>query len=239
MRTRISFLTLVLSVGAAYGSVVVAPNANAAANGNSDTLIVFSEGTQAWNFQWQLAASQLTAMVGDTISAIGFRLDAGSASFAAGTSIGSWDLELSGAANALGSMSTTLANNIGAGATTVYNNSLVLPAMTGGAGPNPFFLITFTTPYTYTGGDLLMTLSVLAGGANNNVVLDANTVDSHGDTAGGPVGTANQAQFFNYPITEFQFNPTTAVPEPGSLLLFLGGGLALAGAKRRKQSDRA
>jgi hypothetical protein len=238
MRTRLSLLTLVLSVGAAYGSVVVAPNANAAANGNADTFIVFSEGTQAWTFQWQLAASQLTAMVGDTISAIGFRLDAGSSSFAAGTSIGSWDLELSGAANALGSMSTTLANNIGAGATTVYNNSLVLPAMTGGAGPNPFFLINFTTPYTYTGGDLLMTLSVLSGGAINNVVLDANTVDSHGDTAGGPGGN-NEAQFYNYPITEFQFNATTAAPEPGSLLLFLGGGLALAATKLRRLSSRA
>jgi hypothetical protein len=217
----------------AHAGLLVAPNANAGANGNAVSFIPLGETASGWTFQWQFPAAQLASMVGDTITAIGFRLPGGISSIAAGVTEASWDLELSGAANSIGSLSPTFANNIGAGATTVYNNSLTLPAMTGGAGPNPFFLISFTTPYTYTGGDLLMTL--VTGIASQSVEIDANAPDSNGDTVGAsmPGATTGRAEFYNYPITEFQFT-ATAAPEPGTVALFLTGGLALCGLYRRR-----
>lgn len=215
----------ILSMGAAHAGLIVAPNANAGSNGNTEQFALFGEGTTPVEFQWQFAASQLTGMAGSDVTGIGFRLPGGSTSISAGTSIGTWTLELSGAANSIGSMSTTFANNIGTGATTVLSGGLTLPGITGGAGPNPFFLIPFMTPFSYSGGDLVMTLIV-----NNasSFSVDANGVDTLGDTVGQIGGASPNAQFFNYPITEFQFGP---VPEPASLLL-TAAGVALIAARR-------
>jgi hypothetical protein len=231
MKTKLLCLALAVGVSA-YGSFLVAPGANTSANGDGFTVIPFSSG--AWTFQWQIAASQLAPMAGDTVTSIGFRLATGASNVAAGASITNWDLELSPAANALGSLSTTFANNIGAGGVTVYDSSVTLPALTGGAGPNPFFLITFTTPYTYTSGDLLMTLVIPGGGPQ--LALDGNLVDANGDTAGQPGGGTAQAQFFNYPITEFGY--TTATPEPATLGLCAAALLAFCGAKARRAFNR-
>lgn len=219
------FLAVALAGGVAHAGLVVAPNANTSTSGTTDQLALFGEGATAVEFQWQFAASQFTGLAGSDITGIGFRLPGDSTSISAGTSIGTWTLELSGAANSIGSMSTTFANNIGAGATTVLSGGLTLPGITGGAGPNPFFLIPFTTPFSYSGGDLVMTLTV-----NNasSFAIDANGVNTIGDTVGQIGGGTSMAQFFNYPITEFQ---TGAVPEPASLLL-TAAGVALIAARR-------
>ncbi len=232
MRKLTLTVFLIAVAGTIDASTIVAPNGNAAANGNGSSVVPFSDGTNLFEFQWQIAASQLTSMVGQDITAIGFRLQGGASSVASGTTIGTWDLELSGAANALGSLSTTLANNIGAGATTVYNNSLTLPALTGGAGPNPFFLISFTTPFLYTGGDLLMTLDVANAAPVLTIPVDANSPDANGNAV---VQQGTRTGFVNYPITEFQFFAPSELPEPGSLVLFLTGGLALLGAGIRRK----
>jgi hypothetical protein len=200
----------------AQASLLVAPNANAETNGSTDQFGVFGNGQgTAITFQWDLAASQLTPLDGTAITGIGFRLPGGARNISSPTTVGSWDLELSGSLNPIGSLNATPANNIASNAVVVYNNSsLVIPAnsLIGGAGPNPFFLINFTTPFTYTGGDLLMTVTEPA---ITNLMVDANSVDALGDTA-ACFGTSCQAQFYNYPITEFQYS---AVPEPASFLL--------------------
>jgi PEP-CTERM motif len=203
-------------------SLLIAPNANAATSGNANQSILLSEGAPPLTFQWDLAASQLTAMMGDTIDAIGFRLASASSNVTGPTTIGTFDLQLSSSLNPIGSLSGTPVNNIGPDAVTVYAGSLVLGSLTGGAGPNPFFLINFVTPFTYTGGDLLMTENVANAPAIGTVFVDANFVDSLGDTSSTLNG--GEAQFFNYPITEFEYSPSTAVPEPSAVLL-LGIGL--------------
>src|SRR5277367_7144354 len=80
-------------------SLLVAPNGDTAANGNAGTIIPFAEGAAAITFQWDLAGSQLTPMIGDTINAIGFRLLTGSSNVPGPTTIGTFDLQLSSSLN--------------------------------------------------------------------------------------------------------------------------------------------
>ncbi len=206
------------------------PNANTSVEGTGSQFELFGESGGTNEFQWQLAASQLTSVVGDSLTGIGFRLQAGQASIAGPTDISTFNLELSPSVNPIGALSTTFTNNIGAGGVTVLSGALALGALTGGAGPNPFFIINFNTPYTYNGGDLVMTLNT---SSNSNFGVDADGVDSLGDTVGSSNG--GEAQFFNYPITEFQAAAVTAnAPEPASLLTMAAGILLLASLRSKK-----
>jgi hypothetical protein len=230
---------LFLTACAAHAGLVVLPNGDASANGNNFTVIPLGSGSTGWAFQWDISGSQMGSVpVGSSITAIGFRLEGSQGTGPASPeTVGTFDLQLSTSLNALGSLSTTEANNIGSDAVTVLSGGLTIPtdAFTGGTGPNPFYLIDFTTPYTYEGGDLLFSLSV------NNIVgalsLDANNVDANGDTVGAMGGGAGRSEFYNYPTTELEFTAGTSTPEPSSLLL-LGAGLAFLAGRRLRVSQR-
>ena len=219
-------------------SVIVAPNANASTAGNAGTFIPFSNNT--WTFQWQIAASQLTPMAGSNVNAIGFRLGSSVPGVAAGENVGNWALQLSGAANSLGGMTSNFAANVGSGATTVHSGGLTLPELPGGATVNGFFLIPFTTLYHYTGGDLLVTLQV-SGGRPDLPAIDGVTAGSGGvvNTVGQIAGSGVEVGYYNAPITGFRYaapvTPPASVPEPAAIsVLLLGGILAFAAPSRRK-----
>jgi hypothetical protein len=244
-RLRLVFtgFLLLAAVPLARGGVIVTPNADDGTEGNNSTVIPFSN--VAWTFQWAVAASQLGSVpAGSQLTAIGFRLDGGqppgpSSSF----TIANWNLQLSRSLRAPGSLSATYASNIGADVVLVRSGPLTLApnSFPGGASPNPFVDVTFTTPYTYTGGDLLVTLRQSGGGpllqldsiSLPNALIDS--VGSFGDNA----AASGVAHLFSVPVNDFQFTMATAIPEPAGLTLVASGALvALRYLRRRRKAAR-
>jgi hypothetical protein len=209
-------------------TIVVAPNANARTNGSVVQFGVL--GNAPVTFQTDIAASQLTSLVGETITSIGYRLPSGASSIGSVTLTG-FSLELSGSTHAIGSLSTNQAANIGANAQVVDSGTLTLTGLVGGTGPNPFFLINFTTPYLYTGGDLLVTDSFSTSG--NDFAVDAVPPGSLIDTSAIFNGSNSKAEFYNPPVTEFVAT-TSPIPEPGSVTLLGTGVVTLAGLLRKR-----
>jgi PEP-CTERM motif len=225
-------LLLALCLNAHAASLLVAPNANAGVNGSTVQYGVLGNGDdENITFQYDISASQLTPMVGASVTALGFRLPGGSLTIGTISNVGPYSLELSGSLNPIGSLNPNPANNIAPGGVTVYSSSLVIPAnsLIGGPGPNPFYLINFSTPYLYSGGNLLVTLT---NTAQVSIPVDANVVDSIVDTA-ACFGSFCQAEYFNYPITEFQYG-TPTIPEPSTIALVGSGLLGVAGIARRR-----
>ena len=235
---RITALTSALIIPLHAANItVVAPNANTTTAGSQAQYGLFNSGNA--NFQWLLGASQFSAVpIGSQVTSIGFRFIEGPSNGAAVT-FPQWNLQLSSSLYAVGSLTTTFNSNVGPDAVSVRSGPLTIPAgsFQGPGLPSyPFFLIALTTPYTYTGNDLLATLSIT--GAGNGFAVDAAAPDGIGDTVGviGSNAAIGRSHFFNYPITEYVFSTPNQVPEPSTCALFgsgLLGFLALTQRRRR------
>ncbi|MBC8104678.1 MAG: hypothetical protein H7Z41_19055 [Cytophagales bacterium] len=243
----VTSITSVVAISLAAGAPVFAdsvtiPSAFASTEGN-----VNKGFGAALTYQVVYDSSLLTGLnVGDQITGLTFRLNGVNSSSPA-LLTQNFDVYLGPSNFAAGSLSDSVVANQGTGTVQVQSGALSLAANaftdTGGLGPNPFGqVITFNSSYTYTGSNLLLTVSSTA--FNANILLDANT---------GTVGTqlrqafsynalTTDLNFLNYtPITQLQVeravvSPTA--PEPGSAALLLsvvGAGIFVAGKQWRRR----
>jgi hypothetical protein len=233
----LGFLGL-LSARASADDYVVPPayaNANGAAGASFSLLSTDYTGQQAYS------ASLLSGIpVGSVIDGFSLRLKAGQSTVTTAVTSAHFDISIGPSAFHPGSLTTSTTGNQGPGTVLARSGPITFPAnsFVGGAGPNPFGpLVSFTTPYTYTGSDLLLTFSDTA--FSSSIVCDA-TTGLASTTAQGQqdVGVYNSTFLPNSfqgfaVITQFHFTP---VPEPSGCVLC---GLAvLAGVAFRKSSRR-
>jgi PEP-CTERM motif len=223
--------------------LLVAPNANTSTSGDNVQYGILDTGNVAFQFAYN--ATQFSTLTSGTqITGIGFRLPAGASTFNTALVYSSFGIQIGQSTAAPGALSTTFATNEAGDTITAYSGPLTIGAgsFVGGAGPNPFVEITFTTPYTYTGGNLLVTLRHSDPGSS--ISVDANSfpgINGIADTVadfGDANGTSGTEGYFNAPVAGFYFNGNSAAtPEPASLTL-LGIGIAgIAGqAWRRKRA---
>jgi hypothetical protein len=141
---------------------VVIPSGYDNTQGNATNTSPFGGGEQ--RFQMALGASALGAIPsGTAITAVAFRLYGTPPTV--DQTIAEFDVSLSTPANPVGSLSTTFAANRGADAVLTRGGPLPIPVADypTGQSPNAFGRpITFSTPFVYHGGDLLIEIATTA-----------------------------------------------------------------------------
>jgi hypothetical protein len=221
---------------------VIAPPAFAATEGEIYQYAITQVG--AWTYQVQYAAAQLSGLTpGQQITGLRFRVDNTLATTPQTLTYSDYTVQLSQATNPITGMSTTFAANQ-LNPVTVYDAPLTFDAadMPTGSFPNAFGpTITFATPYTYQGGDLVLyfTHSVSSTGSENGVGMDATLVQNtetgyrafiqnsqNAATANGTTATIVITQFVT---------TANAAPEPAAAVLFATGLLPVLGAVVRRQ----
>jgi hypothetical protein len=149
-----------------------------------------------------------------------------------------FDIYLGPSAFAPGSLSDSVAANEGPGTVLARSGPLTFAAdsFPGGGSPNAFGpTIALTTPYTYTGGDLLLTLSYTAPSGSIPFDAERGLAGAEARQALGFDQATVGADSPEYAlIVRFDFTPAS-VPEPSSLVmaaLALGGVGAWCAARR-------
>ncbi len=153
------------------------------------------------------------------------------------TNVGSYDIQLGKSVNGPATLSTTVANNLGADATTVRSGALAIPAGAMAAAPTtgtaPYtFEIPFTTSYPYVGGSLINVVRQSGTGSDGHV--DAifytdpeNGVDTKG-YFGDPQGTASTPNAANVPVVRYSADAQVIVPNAVANGVGLGGNYIFA-----------
>ncbi|MBX3388046.1 MAG: hypothetical protein KF691_01180 [Phycisphaeraceae bacterium] len=159
-----------------YIPSVMTPNSLATAEGNSAWNLPFVSN---YSVQTIIPASQLkTVTVGSAITGFSLRADGNNATGipTADTNLTQFDVSIAPATHGPLSISTTYANNIGAGEVIVRSGPMTVPANAYPALGTPrenAWYVPFTRAYVYTGGDLCVTFrgqgSLTAG---SNLFLD-------------------------------------------------------------------
>lgn len=226
--TPFQFLTLRgQAVPNATTSLLTVPPANAIVEGDTAEDVSFDDppGRTA---QWVYAEALLTHVpIGARITGLRFRLNGGG-SFEPDqeTTWPSYTVTVARSLNPPNALSLTYADNLGADATLVRSGPLTFAAGSFPAGdrPNTFGpLIPFDTPYTYTGGDLLV--MVTHPGSNEVVVADAEMDAELGGVFGSSGGSSALVSLGRAPVVQLELDTPVPAPVP---MLAVGGRLALA-----------
>jgi hypothetical protein len=251
----------------AEATIVVGPNQYATTPGTNNVNSPFGAASTSsvYVLQVQYAASLFSNVaIGSQLTSIGFRLAAGGTTNSKALQYNDFEIQVGSGANAIGNLSRTFSSNMGSdtivarsGPLTIAKNAFKADACTNArrcttiVPTNSFYTINFTTPYTYEGGDLLITLSsVLAASTIGQIVpldaVNAQQVHTVSTTSisgsGSSFPTSGLPVNFTYaPILQFTFaNPLpAAVPEPATWGMFVGGfGLLGAATRRRRTTIR-
>jgi len=236
----------VASCLAAFGSVIVVPNANTStAGGQTDT----ADGTGDFRIQELLGSGQFASIGGPIL------IDQFSYRAAPGTgplpfTITSFNVYLSTSSkfpNTSGPlMSTIFADNVGPDNTLVYSGPFTANSP-GCAGPAvcPFDVsVTFTTPFLYnpSQGRLLLDLNI-TGFTGGTGKFDSVSFVGPPSGTGGSIATLDGGLLdatghvnFSGDIVQLRY---TAIPEPASGVLVFMGAAALAVMRRRRASRLA
>jgi len=214
---------LIAFANTAASQTVVVPNAfenTEAPSSNSIPLGTALFCDNGIRYQQVYADAELTES--GLISAVRFRLDGSILDPLPSTVYGGTSISVSTAANGPDTFSNTFADNTGADVVEVFSGDLTLSAPGSAAAPKPFDVeIGFQTPFNYTGGDLLLDISINVCG-NPGVFFDRGDDASltrritarDVDAASGNTGTGAGL------VTQFQFEssaPPQAIPLFGKI----------------------
>jgi hypothetical protein len=191
-------------------------------------------------YQQVFSASLLSSLnIGELITGIGFRVEANESALPAQT-ISEFDVSLGQSANAPGNLSATFAANHGADFTTVRSGPLTINAndFPGGTSLNNLGWISFSTPYQYAGGDLLVEVSYegFSSGRNADAAypydssLAETSFCSDYNSTTADEGLYNEAIVTGFTTTS-NIEP---VPEPSAAIMFGAGALLFVLRRKRK-----
>ncbi len=206
----------------AQSVVVVPPERTSSLANNEDDAPL---GNVDQHFQQIYSSSLLTGInVGDQITGLGFRVTAGQTDVPTQV-VPNYRIWLGQSAVAPSAMSLTFADNRGAGFTQVRSGALnITPGLfVGGPGVNPIGMIDFSTPFTYTGGNLLIEISYdtfPAGGRNAESESPYNQSLAAAAFGNGANSTTAFAVYDEALVIGLRVVPA---PEPSMALPLLGG----------------
>ena len=237
-RTSLAALAVTTLVGPALAQVQqVVPTDRDTQAGNGAFLGVLSNAVR--RYQLLIDEGELTSLVGLPLTGFSVRLlpSASSPFPAVDTTWADYDVFL-GAGVDPSLRSLTFADNRVGPQTQVRDGALTIPAGSYGVGTNPQPFgpdIAFDTPFTYTGGDLLLELAHStsdASSASNDAITATGTTLGYGTRFSGAWSsslTSLTGSQGNFTIVRF-----TAVPEPASASVALAGIMLLALRRRTR-----
>jgi len=188
-------------------------------------------------------SSVLGLTAGDVITGIAFRADSSLGAGGAPPSdltFATFQITVGQAAVTAETMTGTFANNFASSTVVRPATSLTLTAHSfpTGSSPNTFGpVISFTTPFTYTGGDLVFEFRNPGSSSSLAVDASAGAGEGYGTThrtfAALSPGASSGNDSSQSPIIQIQFTP---VPEPATWTLLSGLTLCAFGIVRKMRS---
>lgn len=216
-------------------TTVVLPGDRATVEGNGATFTGTMFGSNT--LQLQIAESELLAqglLAGYAITGLSWRLN-DTATVSPESTISDLEILLGQAVNTVAGMSSTFADNVVNGVL-AYDDAYTFTAggMPTGGSPNGFGPgVTFTTPYSYQGGDLI--LQVRRQPASAGFAWDASSTHvgagTHYQAVTGSFTATSGAMTAHFPVMQLSY----AVPEP-STWMTLAAGVALMALGRFRRA---
>lgn len=138
---------------------VVSPISRATAEGNDSNAYPFC-APNIDRYQQVFGAGSLSAIVGKQITHIAFRLDGGVPAYTGAFEYTNLTIKLSTSTHLPDQLAIDMNANVGANVKTVFDGAYTVPNLSATGSPRPFdMVIPLQTPFTYTGGPLLMEIA--------------------------------------------------------------------------------